>query len=302
MASGNVEDEWQYALDEGKPVVPVLLSPVKVHFQLSRIQHIDFYRQPFEAAVAKLADGLQRALDVAADSAASDLPVDGGGTQGGHQTIGPPTGTVTFLFTDIEGSTQRWDEFPDAMRTALERHDSLMREAVADQGGYIFKTVGDAFCAAFATAGAGVAAAIEAQRVFASEDWSVFGNGFAPLLVRMGLHTGEATERDGDYFGQPVNRVARLESAGHGGQMLLSGVTAGIVREHLPEGIDLRDWGEHRLKDLPVVVKIVVASRHYAACWFRRRSEIGLRSTWMTGFQLRVLLVHRRGLRALAAW
>ena len=250
MASGNVEDEWQYVIDEGKPVVPLLFSPVKVHFQLSRIQHIDFHGLPFEVALAQLADGLQRALEVAADSPTGELADDGRGTHSGHKTIGPPTGTVTFLFTDIEGSTQRWDEFPDAMRAALERHDTLMRVAVAGQGGYVFKTVGDAFCAAFATAGAGVTAAIEAQRILAAEDWSVFGDGFSPLLVRMGLHTGEATERGGDYFGQPVNRVARLESAGHGGQMLLSGVTAGIVREHLPEGIDLRDWGEHRLKDL----------------------------------------------------
>ena len=249
MASGNVEDEWQYVLDEGKPVVPVLLSPVKVHFQLSRIQHIDFSKQPFESALVQLADGVRQALETSrsgADSAGAPPAVDGRAAA----AIGPPTGTVTFLFTDIEGSTQRWDEFPNATRAALERHDVLMREVVADEGGYVFKTVGDAYCAAFATAGAGLTAAIEAQRVITAEDWSAFGKGFDPLLVRMGLHTGEATERDGDYFGQPVNRVARLESAGHGGQVLLSGVTAGIVREHLPDGIDLRDRREHRLKDL----------------------------------------------------
>jgi formylglycine-generating enzyme required for sulfatase activity len=105
-----------------------------------------------------------------------------------------PTGTVTFLFTDIEGSTQRWDKFPDAMRAALERHDALMHVAVESNAGQVFKTVGDAFCAAFATAGSGLAAAIDAQRAIATEDWSRFGEGFPPILVRMGLHTGEATE------------------------------------------------------------------------------------------------------------
>ncbi|MCB9176977.1 MAG: SUMF1/EgtB/PvdO family nonheme iron enzyme [Caldilineae bacterium] len=161
-----------------------------------------------------------------------------------------PSGTVTFLFTDIEGSTERWDRFPDAMRAALERHDALLRAAVEAHGGQVFKTVGDAFCAAFATAGGGLAAAIEAQRAVTAEDWARFGEGFPPIRVRMGLHTGEATERGGDYFGQPVNRVARIEAAGHGGQVLVSAPTYHIVREHLPDGIVLHDWGEHRLKDL----------------------------------------------------
>lgn len=163
---------------------------------------------------------------------------------------GLPSGTVTFLFTDIEGSTARWDKHPNAMRPALERHDALMRSAIETHGGQVFKTVGDAFCAAFGTAGAGLAAAIDAQRAIAAESWSVFGEGFQPIRVRMGLHTGEASERGGDYFGQPVNRVARIEAAGHGGQVLLSSVAAGIVRDHLPDGIELYNWGERRLKDL----------------------------------------------------
>lgn len=95
--------------------------------------------------------------------------------------------------TDIEGSTQRWDRHPDAMRAALVRHDALLREAVEAHDGHVFKTVGDAFCAAFATAGAGVAAAIAAQRAVATEDWTAIGAGFPPIAVRMGLHTGEAT-------------------------------------------------------------------------------------------------------------
>ena len=238
-------------LDEGKPVVPVLLTPTNVHFQLRRIQHTDFHGQPFEAALAQLADGVRRALATSgarADSGeeASAAPTDGlPGTQ-----IGPPTGTVTFLFTDIAGSTERWELYPDAMPSALERHDNLMRRAVAEHGGYVFKTIGDAFCAAFARAGDALNAAIAAQRAIADEDWSVFGDGFAPLSSRMGTHTGAATEREGDYFGPPVNRVARLEAAGHGGQILLSLATQQLVRDALPEGCELRDWGEHRLKDL----------------------------------------------------
>lgn len=136
-----------------------------------------------------------------------------------------PTGTVTFLFSDVEGSTQRWDEHPDAMRAALERHDTLMRQTVEAHAGHVFETVGDAFCAAFATAGAGLAAAVAAQRAVAAEDRSVFGGGFPPILVRIGLHTGRAVERGGDYFGPSVTRVARIEVAGHGGQILISSAT-----------------------------------------------------------------------------
>ena len=161
-----------------------------------------------------------------------------------------PTGTVTFLFTDIEGSTRRWDRFPDAMPYALERHDAILRRAIEGRSGHVFKTVGDAFYAAFASAGAGILAATEAQRALSDQDWSAFAPGFSSLRVRMGLHTGEAMERDGDYFGQTLNRVARITSAGHGGQVLLSNVTASLVRAHLPPGLTLRDWGEHRLRDL----------------------------------------------------
>ena len=154
----------------------------------------------------------------------------------------PPTGTVTFLFTDIEGSTRRWDAQPEAMQQALARHDALLREAIERHGGYVFKTMGDAYHAAFATPGAAVRAAIEGQRVLAAEDWGG--------AVRMALHTGVADERDGDYFGPPLNRVARLRDAGHGGQTLLSAVTVGLVRGQVPNGVELRDLGEHRLRDL----------------------------------------------------
>src|SRR5215218_4054862 len=114
----------------------------------------------------------------------------------------PPSGTVTFLFTDIEGSTRRWDAQPEAMKDALARHDAIVREAIERHGGYVFKTVGDAFHAAFATPGAALRAAVEAQRALTEAGWGE--------LVRMALHTGVADEREGDYFGPTLNRVARL--------------------------------------------------------------------------------------------
>ena len=158
----------------------------------------------------------------------------------------PPTGTVTFLFTDIEGSTRIWEDHPDAMRPALARHDDLLRQSIEDNGGFVFKTVGDAFCAAFATAPDALRAALSAQQAVVAEAWDLP----APLLVRMALHTGAAEERGGDYFGQPLNRVERLMSAGHGMQTLLSGATQELVRDHLPDGASLRDLGARRLKDL----------------------------------------------------
>jgi predicted ATPase/class 3 adenylate cyclase len=159
---------------------------------------------------------------------------------------GPPTGTVTFLFTDIEGSTKMWESHPQAMHGALLRHDVILRKATHEHGGYVFKTVGDAFCCAFPTAPDALEAALVAQRTLLSSEWQETG----PLRVRMALHMGAAEERDGDYFGPPLNRVARLLSAGHGGQVLLSLPTQELVRDQLPAGTSLRDLGEHRLKDL----------------------------------------------------
>ena len=158
----------------------------------------------------------------------------------------PPTGTVTFLFTDIEGSTKLWQDQPDAMRSALARHDQLLRQIITDNGGHVFKTVGDAFCAAFTTAPQALLGALTAQLAFAAEPSETQ----TPLLVRMALHTGSAEERDGDYFGQPLNRVERLMAAGHGGQTLLSLATQELTRDALPESTTFLDLGEHRLKDL----------------------------------------------------
>ena len=158
----------------------------------------------------------------------------------------PPTGTVTFLFTDIEDSTKRWEENAPAMQTALAHHDELLRSAIEERGGYVFKTVGDAYCAAFPTAPDALEVALGIQRRLLSFEWEQIG----PLGVRMALHTGAAQERDGDYFGPPVNRVARLLSAAHGSQVLLSLPAQELVRDQLPAGSSLRDLGEHRLKDL----------------------------------------------------
>src|SRR5215210_7446978 len=139
-----------------------------------------------------------------------------------------------------------WERHPQAMQAALARHDELLRWAIEKRGGYIFKTVGDAFCAAFPTAPDALEAALEAQRLLLKEQWGESN----PLRVRMALHTGATEERDGDYFGPPVNRVARLLSAAHGGQVLLSLPTHEMVRDQLPAGVSLRDLGELHLKDL----------------------------------------------------
>jgi predicted ATPase/class 3 adenylate cyclase len=157
-----------------------------------------------------------------------------------------PTGTVTFLFTDIEGSTQRWESHREAMKAAVARHERIVTDAITKHGGYVFKTMGDAFCAAFPTAPDAVGAALDAQLALGKEDFaSVDG-----LRVRVGLHTGYAEERNADYFGPTVNRVARLLSVGHGGQVLLSGSTRELAHGDLPAGASLLDLGSHRLKDL----------------------------------------------------
>jgi predicted ATPase/class 3 adenylate cyclase len=159
---------------------------------------------------------------------------------------GQPTGTVTFLFTDIEGSTRLWEKDPEAMQTALARHDEILRDTGESHGGYVFKEVGDAFCCAFASAPEAVGAALAAQQALVEEPWGETG----PLRVRMAIHTGVAEERGGDYFGPPLNRVARLLSAAHGGQVLLSLSAQELARDGLPEGVRLEDLGERRLKDL----------------------------------------------------
>jgi class 3 adenylate cyclase len=120
---------------------------------------------------------------------------------------------VSFLLTDVEGSTSLWEGDESAMDEALARHDSVMRAAIAANGGYVFSTAGDSFAAAFTSPIGAVGAAIEAQRGLVA----------VGLRARMAVHVGEARERDGDYFGPTVNRAARLMNAAHGGQVLVSG-------------------------------------------------------------------------------
>ncbi len=157
-----------------------------------------------------------------------------------------PTGTVTFFFTDIEGSVRLWELHPVAMRDALARHDAILRAAIENNGGYVFKTVGDAFFSVFGYAPAALRAALEAQRALRDEPWGETG----PLKVRMALHIGSAVERGGDYFGPSLSRAQRLLSAAHGGQIVMSLSARELVSESLPEGVDLYDLGKRRLKDL----------------------------------------------------
>ena len=130
--------------------------------------------------------------------------------------VGAPSGTVTFLFTDIEGSTRLWQADEAAMRSALSRHDQLLRKVIAEHDGTVFSAMGDGLAAAFGSASAAMQAALAAQQSLQAEPWPTP----TPLRVRMGLHTGEEEWRDGDYFGTVVNRAARLMAIGHGGQVL----------------------------------------------------------------------------------
>jgi class 3 adenylate cyclase len=157
-----------------------------------------------------------------------------------------PTGTVTFLFTDIEGSTTRWEHHPQAMREVIARHDALLRSVISAHGGFVFKMMGDAVYAVFAVPGDAIAAAVAVQQAIHTEQWGAIGS----LRVRMALHTGVAQSRDQDYFGPTLNRVARVLSTGYGGQILLSVATAELVRDALPPGVTVQDLGEHPLKDL----------------------------------------------------
>ena len=155
-----------------------------------------------------------------------------------------PSGTVTFRFTDIEGSTRLWDEHRAVMEVVLARHDLLVRGAVANGGGVVFSTGGDGLAAAFGRASDAVGAAVKAQTLLQQEVWPEP----VGLRVRMGLHTGEAQERDGDYFGPSVNRAARLMAVATGGQIVMSSATADMVEGRLTDGVRLTDLGERELR------------------------------------------------------
>ncbi len=158
-----------------------------------------------------------------------------------------PRGTVTFLFTDIEGSTRLWRDHRQAMEQAYARHDAILREAISAHRGVVYKVIGDALQVAFTSAPEAVAAALDAQFMLDLEPWPLS----EPLRVRMALHAGAVDpEPDGDYRSPVLNRLGRLLGAGHGGQVLLSQATFELARDHLPPGVGLKDLGEHRLKDL----------------------------------------------------
>lgn len=157
-----------------------------------------------------------------------------------------PSGTVTLLFTDVESSTKLWEDHPSEMKGALERHDTILRESIEAHGGYVFKTVGDAFCAAFEEPLPAVYAAVAVQGFLGAEPWPAR----VTIRVRMAIHSGACHERGGDFFGPPANRAARLLVLGHGGQILVSGAAAGPLADDLPEHLAMSDLGRHRLKDL----------------------------------------------------
>jgi predicted ATPase/class 3 adenylate cyclase len=159
-----------------------------------------------------------------------------------------PTGTLTFLFTDVEASTRLWEREPDAMRTALARHDEIIERVVEQYGGRVVRPrgEGDSRFAVFRSAVASVHAAARIQLALQGEPWPIS----EPLRVRMAIHTGEADMRDGDYYGAAPNRCARLRSLAHGGQVLISASTAGLLSDGLDRDISLRDLGVHRLRDL----------------------------------------------------
>ncbi|MDQ3871245.1 MAG: adenylate/guanylate cyclase domain-containing protein, partial [Chloroflexota bacterium] len=159
-----------------------------------------------------------------------------------------PTGTVTFLFTDIEGSTRLLSALGDRYRSLLAAHHEILRAAISGNAGTEVSTEGDAFFAVFPSANDAVRAAVEAQRALARRGWPEG----AGVRVRMGVHTGEAQLGDDGYVGIDVHRAARIAAAGHGGQVLLSDATRALTDHALPAETELRDLGAHRLKDLPV--------------------------------------------------
>jgi class 3 adenylate cyclase len=158
--------------------------------------------------------------------------------------MGLPSGTVTLLFTDIEGGIGLWETDPEAMTEASARHDRIVREQIEAAGGQVVKTVGEAFRTVFADPYAALASAVAIQRAAGFEPWP------PGLLVRvrMALHSGACVERDGDYFGPVANRADRLLAVGHGGQVLVSEAAYELLAGRLPGGIGFRDLGEHRLK------------------------------------------------------
>src|SRR5262245_33324233 len=230
------------------------------------IRHIEVdERRPSKQLAARLADGLQLSAEerpaflqaargslatdrLAAPAVSVERSIAGALAPAQRDTpaLSLPSGTVTFLFTDIESSTRLWSQNPQRMGAAIARHEAILRAVITTAGGVVFKTVGDALYAAFASALNAVQAAIEGQWVLVAEPWDTS----TALQVRMALHSGVVEERNGDYFGLPLSRIARLLAVGHGGQILLSQATVELVREQLAPEVTLRHLGRYQLKDL----------------------------------------------------
>ena len=245
MAISGLEDE--YKLSAGKPRLIYIKNPAPAREagldqMLARLQNENTVSYKRFATAAELGELVENDLAL--------LLTETFETTREAEVREPsrdlPTGTVTFLFTDIEGSTQLWERHPEAMQAALARHDALLRAAVEANHGTIIKTTGDGLHAVFASAADAVSAVLAGQRALLAEPWPAA----APLRVRMALHTGEADLRAGDYYGPAVNRAARLMSVASGGQSLISQATAAVIQDRLPPQAGLRDLGEHRLKDL----------------------------------------------------
>ncbi len=165
-----------------------------------------------------------------------------------------PTGTVTFLFTDVQGSTRLWEEEREFMRVALPRHDAMAEEIANRHGGMVVRSrgEGDSLFMVFTSASGAINTALDFQREICQTEWSPTNK----LVVRMGLHTGEVDLRDGDYYGSAVNRAARIRALAHGGQILISDVARALAAEQMPEGSSILDLGEHRLRDLAQIERV----------------------------------------------
>ena len=224
----------------------------RVGCSLAAIKKIELdERDPSRQIAERLADVLQVPVDkreIFLKCARGTLPVDQLflPPEPLHNSIALPTGTVTFLYTDIEGSTKLWEQYPQAMALANARHDQILRETIESNKGYVFNVVGDAFCSAFPTVVDALRAAARSQRELHDENW-----GNTPIRVRTGIHTGEAElQHDGQYMGYvTLSHVQRVMSIASGGQVLLSYTAHELLEDALPEGMELRDVGSIRLKD-----------------------------------------------------
>ncbi len=176
-------------------------------------------------------------------------------------TTDAPTGTVTFLFTDIEGSTRLWDKHPDDMSNALSTHDDLLQSAINDNAGYVFSKAGDGWGVAFASPLSALDTALTIQDDVGSQSWP---GEIDEISIRMGLHTGTSAERDGDYFGTTVNRAARVAGVADGGQVFVTDAVRTLVADESREHWMFRDLGEHRLRDLTRAERIWQLDRNDA--------------------------------------